>query len=76
MLLFILPLIVGLFFKSRHGFREADSITFLILGMLLSAILLPAFSDAINAPYRFIPLVIFFAMGVGMLLSKKVTKQS
>jgi len=71
---FILPLIVGLFFKSRHGFREADSITFLILGMILSAIFLPAFSDAINAPYRFVPLVIFFAMGVGMLLSKKVTE--
>jgi len=72
--LFMLPLIVGLFFKSRNGFREADSITFLILGMLLSAILIPAFSGAINAPYRFVPLVIFFAMGVGMLLSKKSTE--
>ena len=73
-ILFMLPLIVGLFFKSRNGFREADSIIFLILGMLLSAIFLPAFSDAIDVPYRFIPLVIFFAMGVGMLLSKKVTE--
>lgn len=73
-LLFILPLIVGLFFKSRYGFREADSITFLILGMILSAIFLPAFSDAINVPYRFIPLVVFFAMGVGMLLSKRTTE--
>jgi len=73
-LVFILPLIVGLFFKSRHGFKESDSINFLILGMLLSAILIPAFSDAINAPYRFIPLIVFFAMGVGMLLSKKVTE--
>jgi len=42
--------------------------------MLLSAIFLPSFSDAINAPYRFIPLVVFFAMGVGVLLSKKVTE--
>jgi len=73
-LLFMLPLIVGLFFKSRHGFREADSITFLILGMLLSAIFIPAFSGAINTPYRFVPLVVFFAMGVGVLLSKKVTE--
>jgi len=73
-LLFILPLIVGLFFKSRNGFKEADSITFLILGMLLSAIFIPAVSGAINTPYRFVPLVIFFAMGVGMLLSKKVTE--
>jgi len=73
-ILFMLPLIVGLFFTSRRGFRQADSITFLILGMLLSALLIPALGNAINAPYRFIPLVLFFAMGVGVLLSKKVTE--
>jgi len=72
-ILFILPLIVGLFFTSRHGFREADSITFLILGMLLSALLIPAFGMATH-PYRFIPLIVFFAMGVGILLSKKSTE--
>jgi len=72
--LFMLPLIVGLFFKSRHGFKESDSINFLIFGMIISAIFIPALGNAINAPYRFIPLVIFFAMGVGMLLSKKVTE--
>jgi len=70
-LLFMLPLIVGLFFVSRNGFKEADSITFLILGMILSAVFIPAFGGAINMPYRFIPLVVFFAMGVGVLLSKK-----
>jgi len=73
-LLFMLPLIVGLFFKSRNRLKEADSITFLILGMLLSAIFIPAFTGAINTPYRFIPLIIFFAMGVGVLLSKRVTE--
>jgi len=73
-ILFMLPLIVGLFFKSRSGFRESDSITFLILGMILSAIFIPALGNAINAPYRFIPLVVFFAMGVGVLLSKKITE--
>jgi len=73
-ILFILPLIVGLFFKSRHGFKESDSINFLIFGMIISAIFIPALGNAINAPYRFIPLVIFFAMGVGMLLSKKSTE--
>ncbi len=74
-ILFMLPLIVGLFFTSRRGFRQADSITFLILGMLLSALLIPSLTGpGINAPYRFIPLVLFFAMGVGVLLSKKVTE--
>ena len=70
-LLFMLPLVVGLILISNHGFKQADSIMFLILGMLLSASLLPAFSDIINVPYRFVPLVVFFAMGVGFLLSKK-----
>jgi len=73
-ILFMLPLIVGLFFTSKRGFKEADSITFLILGMLLSAIFIPALGTAINTPYRFIPLIIFFAMGVGVLLSKRVTE--
>jgi len=73
-ILFILPLIVGLFFTAKRGFKEADSISFLILGMLLSAILIPALSAAINVPYRFVPLVVFFAMGVGVLLSRKVTE--
>ncbi len=73
-LLFMLPLIVGLFFKSRHGFRESDSITFLILGMILSALLIPAFGTIGTTPYRLVPLVVFFAMGVGVLLSKKVTE--
>ena len=65
---------MGLFFKSRHGFKEADSVTFLILGMILSAIFIPALGVSINTPYRFIPLVVFFAIGVGVLLSKKVTE--
>jgi len=65
--LFLLPLIVGLFLTSRHGFKQADSIMFLILGMMLSALFLPAFSDIVNVPYRFVPLVVFFAMGVGVL---------
>ncbi len=71
-LLFILPLIVGLFIASRKGFLQADSVLFLILSMLLSAPLIESMSDAINVPYRFVPLVVYFAMGVGVLLSKKV----
>jgi len=73
-LLFLLPLVVGLFLASNHGFRQADSIIFLILGIMLSAVLMPAFSDVINVPYRFVPLVVFFAIGIGVLLRKKVTE--
>jgi len=70
-LLFLLPLTVGLFVASRKGVLHADSIMLFILTMLLLGPLLLAFSDHHNVPYRFIPLIVFFAMGVGVLLSKR-----
>ena len=73
-LVFMLPLIVGLFIASRNGIRYADSIMFLIMGILALAPFLEAFTGVINAPYRFIPLVVFFAIGTGVLLSKRETK--
>jgi len=69
-LVFILPLIVGLFIASRHGIQHADSIMILIGGMLFLAPLLTGFSELTNQPYRFISVVTFFAIGVGMLLSR------
>jgi len=75
-LLFLLPLTLGLFHASRRGVAYADSIMFLIFGVLLSTSLLQAFTSFIIVPYRFIPLIVFFAMGVGMLLSKKVIQRS
>jgi len=75
-LLFLLPLTLGLFHASRRGVAYADSIMFLIFGVLLSSSLLQAFSSFIIVPYRFIPLIVFFAMGVGMLLSRKVIQRS
>ena len=74
--LFLLPLILGLFHASRRGILHADSIMFLIFGMLLSAPLIDGFSNFINEPYRFVPLVVFFAIGTGILFSKKITEQS
>ena len=73
-LVLLLPLTVGLFIASRRRVAHTDSIMFLIMGMLLSAPLMQGFSDLINAPYRFVPLVVFFAIGVGILLSKKITE--
>ena len=73
-LLFTLPLTVGLFFVSRKGVSEADSILVIIFGMLLLAPLLPAFSELNVQSYRFLPLIVFFAVGIGILLSKKITQ--
>jgi hypothetical protein len=70
-LLFMIPLIVGLFLVSKNGVKHGDSIMVLISGMLLFAPLLTGFTNQTNQPYRFVPLVVFFAVGVGILLSKK-----
>lgn len=72
----LLPLIVGLFIASRKGIAHADSIMVLIAGMFLSQPLLAAFGYTYSEPYRFIALIIFFAMGVGTILSKKVSQMT
>lgn len=74
--LFLLPLIVGLFIASRHGIIQADSIMVLIAGMLFTAPLLTGFTDQTNQPYRFVALVVFFAMGAGTLLSRRASLQA
>ncbi|HJJ23491.1 MAG TPA: hypothetical protein OQH54_07255 [Nitrosopumilus sp.] len=68
--LFLLPLIFGLFISSKNN-KHANSISILIAGILLSAPLLTGMTDQTNQPYRFMPLIVFFAVGVGMLFSIK-----
>ncbi len=73
-LIFLLPLVVGLFITSRRGILQADSVMVLMMGILLSAPLLAGLADITNQPYRFVPLVVFFAIGVGTLLSNKISE--
>jgi len=71
-LMTILPLIIGLFIVARKGIREADSFLVLILGSILASPILVLFTDFyVILPYRFVPLIVFFAIGVGILLSKR-----
>ena len=70
-MLFMIPLIVGLFIVSKKGVKHGESIMVLISGMLLIAPILTGFTNQTNQPYRFVPLVVFFAIGVGVLLSKR-----
>ncbi|MBT4326745.1 MAG: hypothetical protein HOD60_07530 [Candidatus Nitrosopelagicus sp.] len=69
-LIFLLPLSVMLFLKSLKGYAQANSIQVLILGFLLVPPLLITFTEQTNEPYRLIPLVVFFAVGVSTLLGK------
>jgi len=71
MMFFILPLSVGLFLKSRQNFPYANPLMVLITGAFLSGPILLTFTEYFIYPYRFVPLVIFFAVGIGYLFSKK-----
>ena len=68
--LFILPLVFGLFMVSKRS-RYANSIMLMIAGMLVIVPLTSGFTEITNQPYRLMPLVFFFAIGVGTLLSKR-----
>lgn len=68
----ILPLTVMLFFKSRNGLKQADSIMILIAGSILAGPLISLITDFyFILPYRFIPFIVFMAIGIGLLFSKK-----
>jgi len=67
----ILPLTVGLFLKSRKNVLAAETILVLILGVIITGPIMAMFTDDFYIlPYRFLPLVVFFAVGLGIVLSK------
>ena len=75
-LMFYLPLTVGLILVARSGIKEADSILVLMGGTLFAAPLLAGFTGFNVFPYRFIPFIIFFSIGVGILLSRRITRRA
>ena len=71
-ILCILPLTVGLFIKSLKGLKQADSILLLLAGSILAGPLISLITDFYFIfLYRFIPFVIFVAIGIGIIFSKK-----
>jgi len=71
----ILPLIVGLFYKAKQKIVSAEIVMFLIFGTLFAGPFVELFTNFyVTFPYRFVPLVVFFAIGVGIIVGKK-TKQ-
>src|SRR3989304_8859700 len=70
-LLFILPLTVGLFLTARNGNPYADAVLVLIAGISLSMPLMAGLTAFNLHPYRFTPLIVFFAIGIGTLFSQK-----
>ncbi|HXV51066.1 MAG TPA: hypothetical protein VD689_02935, partial [Nitrosopumilaceae archaeon] len=73
LILAILPLTVGLFLTSKRGIFDADSILVMMAGILLLGPVLGLLTDFyFILPYRYIPLMVFFAVGVGVFLSKRL----
>ena len=71
-ILSLLPVTIGLFFTSRRGFLQADSILVLILASLLAGPFISMLTGFYFVlPYRFLPLIVFVAIGIGVFLSKK-----
>jgi len=67
----LLPVTVGLIFLSKNKLRHADSILILIFGTIIASPILVAFTYHYEIlPYRFIPLLVFFSIGVGLFFSK------
>ena len=71
--MFLIPLTVCLFLSSKKT-RYSESIMVFLGGLLLVNPIVTGFTDQTNQPYRFIPFVVFFAIGVGVLLSKRAMK--
>ena len=70
-IMLLLPVTVGLMFLSKNKLKHADSILILIFGTIIASPILVAFTYHYEIlPYRFIPLLVFFSIGVGMFFSK------
>ena len=67
----LLPVTVGLVFLSKNKLKHADSILILIFGTIIAGPILVTFTSHYEIlPYRFVPLLVFFSIGVGMFFSK------
>jgi len=73
----LLPVTVGLMFLSKNKLKHADTILILIFGTIITSPILVTFTYHYEIlPYRFIPLLVFFSIGVGMFFSKKLVNNS
>ena len=71
LLLFLLPVSAGLFLKARKGDKNSISLIVLICGTIFVTPVLEMITDFYFVyPYRYVPLVVFFAIGLSTLFSR------
>ena len=76
-IMMLLPVTIGLIVLSKNNLKHADSILILIFGTIIASPILVTFTYHYEIlPYRFIPLLVFFSIGVGMFFSKKSVNDS
>ena len=72
----LLPLTIGLIIKARNGFNVATPILFLISGSIFAGAVVEMLSDHfVILPYRFVPTIVFFAVGVGILFNQSLKEK-
>ena len=72
LLLLLLPVTAGLFLKAKKGNKNSISLIVLICGTILVTPILEMITDHYFVyPYRYVPLIVFFAIGLSTLFSKK-----
>ncbi len=68
----LLPLTIGLIIKAKHGSNIAVPILFLITGSIFAGAIVEMLSaHFVILPYRFVPTIVFLAVGVGILFNQK-----
>lgn len=70
LLVFLPQLVFALFLLARKGFRNCEQVLIVIAGLLLVYPLVTGFTEQTAQPYRLVPLITFFAVGVGSLLTR------
>ena len=69
LIIMILPVTIGLFFVARNGIKHAESMLFFIASLLLFGPLVSLVTDYfVILPYRFVPLIAFFAISMGIII--------
>ena len=72
----MIPLIIGIFIKSKNGFKQLNSFQFFFLGILIGGPILSFLTDFYFIhPYRFVPFIAMFAVSVGLFLTNGYSKE-
>ncbi len=62
-----IPLVIVILVILRNKIHNADVIGFWMVGILATVPLILGFTDQLIHPYRFVPLLAFFGIGLGMI---------